>query len=44
MDDITNIAADWSDEITLTQVEAGEVSPPESLDALIALLPDIEWP
>ena len=28
----------------LAQVEAGEVSPPESPDALIALLPDIDWP
>ena len=29
---------------TLAQVEAGEVAPPESPDALIALLPDIDWP
>ena len=28
----------------LAQVEAGEVSLPESPDALIALLPDIDWP
>ena len=28
----------------LAQVEAGEVSPPETAEALIALLPDIDWP
>ena len=32
------------DEITLTQVGAGEVSPPETTEALIAILPDINWP
>ena len=29
---------------TLAQVEAGEVSPPETAEALIALLPEIDWP
>ena len=35
----------WSDVIErLAQVEAGDVEPPESPDALIASLPDIDWP
>ena len=34
----------WTDVIErLAQVEAGEADPPESPDALIALLPDIDW-
>ena len=28
----------------LAQVEAGEVAPPENTDALIAMLPEIDWP
>ena len=28
----------------LAQVQAGDVEPPETAEALIALLPDIEWP
>ena len=35
----------WSDVIDrLAQVEAGEADPPETAEALIALLPDIDWP
>ena len=28
----------------LAHVEAGDVEPPETAEALIALLPDIDWP
>ena len=35
----------WTDVIDrLAQVEAGDVEPPETAEALIALLPDIDWP